>query len=143
MAKRLHKITHPVLGVVTWAEMKSAIAKIYDETGKRVCSWCHQEVPSGCRTRCGKELCKEMIWRARSWNRCARVVKRAAKSRCACGKYASEVDHIIPVSLGGTGDQENLRALCSEHHLEATRRLRRLGADYVAKEEQHANQTGR
>lgn len=37
-----------------------------------------------------------------------------ASGRCAyCGDFASQVDHIIPVSKGGTADRENLVAACS------------------------------
>lgn len=37
--------------------------------------------------------------------------------RCACGKPATEVDHIVPVCLGGTDDRENLRGICRGCHL--------------------------
>lgn len=53
---------------------------------------------------------------------------------CPCGKHSIEVDHIIPVSLGGLGDADNLRALCRECHKAETNRLRREKAGYVAAE---------
>lgn len=33
-----------------------------------------------------------------------------------CGAWANEVDHITPASLGGSDSEDNLRALCSQHH---------------------------
>lgn len=128
---REHRTTHPILGASSWREMQAA-ADAIRATGKRICTWCHGGISSGFRTRCGKEDCAEMIWRAYSWGRCIRVAMKAAKGLCPCGKLAAEVDHIIPVSLGGLGDQGNLRALCSGCHKEATARLRRERERYVA-----------
>lgn len=34
-----------------------------------------------------------------------------------CSAKATDVDHIIPGSAGGTDDYENLRSLCGWHHL--------------------------
>lgn len=48
---------------------------------------------------------------------------------------ASEVDHIVPLSKGGTDDPENLQGLCAEHHAdksardEGKTRRPRIGAD--------------
>lgn len=72
-----------------------------------------------------------MIWQATSWGRCAQLALRRDRF-CPCGKIALEVDHIIPVSLGGTGDQSNLRGLCHECHRRATARLRREKENYKA-----------
>jgi hypothetical protein len=33
-----------------------------------------------------------------------------------CGAPATEVDHIRPVSVGGTDDPANLRAVCRRHN---------------------------
>lgn len=35
-----------------------------------------------------------------------------------CGDYAEAVDHIIPVSRGGTNDRENLTAACTRCNME-------------------------
>jgi 5-methylcytosine-specific restriction protein A len=35
---------------------------------------------------------------------------------------ATEVDHIKPLSQGGTDDDFNTRNLCREHHIDATAR---------------------
>jgi 5-methylcytosine-specific restriction endonuclease McrA len=141
---RLHKTTHPVLGLVTWAEMVN-FRDTLRTAGKRVCTWCHEEVPEGLRTRCGKAECREKIWQAQSWGRCAKVALRrnrlcqgkliertgnSIRTRL-CGKRALEVDHIVPVSLGGSGDQSNLRCLCHECHLAATNALRKYKSEYA------------
>jgi hypothetical protein len=63
--------------------------------------------------------------------RCRREALRVNR-RCRCGKRAKEVDHIIPVSLGGGGDLWNLRSLCRQCHLEATKRLRSERTSYIA-----------
>jgi len=40
---------------------------------------------------------------------------------CWCGARASEVDHIIPVRMGGAKyDLRNLRSLCHPHHSQIT-----------------------
>jgi 5-methylcytosine-specific restriction protein A len=41
---------------------------------------------------------------------------------CWCGEPTTEVDHIVPLSAGGTDARENLRALCKRHHSARTRR---------------------
>jgi hypothetical protein len=33
-----------------------------------------------------------------------------------CGAPATEIDHIRPVSIGGTDDPANLRAVCRRHN---------------------------
>lgn len=49
---------------------------------------------------------------------------------CAkCGRTATEIDHIVPLSEGGLDEVSNLQALCSGHHRNKTvremeRRLR-------------------
>ena len=49
---------------------------------------------------------------------------------------AVEIDHIIPLSKGGTNDPSNLQGLCLDHHQQKTARdkgykkvRRRIGAD--------------
>ena len=47
-----------------------------------------------------------------------RVLEKYNYKCCACGRGADvcalEVDHIIPVSSGGTNDMDNLQCLCSD-----------------------------
>lgn len=125
---RVHRVTHPIIGLASWSEIKAAT----EVTGRKICWWCHSDVPKGLRTRCGKSECAEMIWRVSSWARCAQVALRSAGRKCQCGAGATEVDHIVPVSLGGSGDQSNLRAMCHDCHRAATAKLRREKKEYVA-----------
>jgi len=37
-----------------------------------------------------------------------------------CGSSATEVDHIVPIAMGGTHDRANLRGLWSTDHKRAT-----------------------
>jgi len=130
---RIHRVTHPRLGPVTWKEMEAAVKQIRAELGRKVCTWCHRDVPAGARTRCGNSHCNEMICRAQSWQRCVRIVMARDRHRCKlCGRGAGEVDHIVPVSLGGLGDVENLRALCTACHKTVTKRLRQQKEKYAA-----------
>jgi 5-methylcytosine-specific restriction endonuclease McrA len=131
---REHRTTHPILGPSTWREMREAASTIRRETSKRVCVWCHQEIPKGRRTRCGKEECNEGIYCAWSWGHCRHLAlwENYHLKKCQCGKPAAEADHIVPVSLGGTGDQDNLRPLCRACHKAETARLRRDKREYTA-----------
>lgn len=128
---RVHRVTHPIIGVASWNEIRLHAEAIRKALGRKVCSWCHGPVPSGSRTRCGKAECDELIWQAYSWQRCARMAMHAHR-RCECGAPSEEVDHIIPVSLGGTGDQWNLKPRCHDCHAKLTKRLRREKAAYIA-----------
>ena len=120
---RVHKVTHPRLGVVTWEEIQAARKAVSSSRGFKVCSWCWEPA---IRTRCGKPLCNEMIWRAQCWSRCRAACLRRDKICKLCGRARSaEADHVVPVSLGGTGDLENLRGLCRACHKLETSRLRR------------------
>ena len=37
-----------------------------------------------------------------------------------CGRLTTEVDHIVPLSEGGTNQRHNLRAMCKKHHSRRT-----------------------
>lgn len=52
------------------------------------------------------------------------------QSCLAAGRYsvAEEIDHIIPLSQGGTDDESNLQALCKACHKAKTRLERLEGA---------------
>ena len=78
-----------------------------------------------------------MLWQIQSWQHCRYVKLRTLSARLGCEKCGNtrcciEVDHIVPVSLGGTSDQHNLRALCDRCHKQATARLRREKEQYKA-----------
>ena len=126
---RIHRVSHPVLGPATWAEI------LAERRGHgRVCSWCFGPVPKGSRTRCSAH-CAEMIWRAYSPGRATLAAIKRDKATCVlCGNHwcMIEVDHIVPVCLGGLGDIDNLRCLCSACHKVETARLRREAGAYIA-----------
>jgi len=42
-----------------------------------------------------------------------------------CGKLATEADHVVALSLGGTWAVENGQGLCKRHHSQKTRREQR------------------
>lgn len=55
------------------------------------------------------------------WSRIRRRVLSRAGFSCemeGCRAPATEVDHIIPRSRGGSDEMDNLRALCPPHHRE-------------------------
>lgn len=139
MNTRVHRMTHPKFGPVSWRELQQAVNAIRQHEHRKVCSWC-LETPQGRRqTRCDKKQCEISIGRLVDWATVKRVVLRDANFTCAlCGRtgwdgdVSYECDHIVPVSLGGTGDVENLRCLCIICHRSETTRLRRLGADFIA-----------
>jgi 5-methylcytosine-specific restriction endonuclease McrA len=136
MNKRPHRITHPILGLVTWREMQDAQQEIFKHQAIRVCTWCHVRVPSGRRTRCDAKECAQSIRYACYPQTLFDYVRRRDKNTCQlCGDAQSdtEADHIIPVSLGGSGDMDNLRTLCVPCHKSETRRLRKEGKDFVAR----------
>lgn len=66
----------------------------------------------------------------KGWSKTRRRIMQRDRYECRtdvsgagliCGARATEVDHIIPRSEGGTDDMENLEAICHEHHLAKTR----------------------
>ena len=56
---------------------------------------------------------------SRRWGRVRRRVLDDAGWRCAlCGRYGSEVDHVVPLRLGGDPwDDGNLQAICNQCHI--------------------------
>lgn len=62
------------------------------------------------------------------WNKLRVIVLERDNHLCRecllCGKYttATDVDHIIPKSKGGTDDISNLQSLCHECHKKKTRK---------------------
>jgi hypothetical protein len=131
---RAHQVRHPHFGLVTWRELLALLKARKDRTGVKVCSWCLSAILFGRRTRCGANECQREISGLYSWAIRARQAYRKHGRKCAlCGAAALEIDHIIPVSLGGTGEIDNLRPLCIPCHKEETKRLRHDGPDYVAR----------
>jgi hypothetical protein len=52
-----------------------------------------------------------------------RVLSRTGMqcARAKCRLWAEEIDHIIPVWMGGADDETNMEGLCVEHHKIKTR----------------------
>ena len=56
-----------------------------------------------------------------AWSRIRQRVLRRDGNRCVlCGRAASEVDHIVPGSAGGSDDLRNLQSLCKPCHQQKT-----------------------
>jgi 5-methylcytosine-specific restriction endonuclease McrA len=52
-------------------------------------------------------------WRLPRWQRVERRVLDRDHHRCQmCGRYASIIDHVIPLCRGGTNDVDNFQVLC-------------------------------
>src|SRR3990167_939653 len=57
-----------------------------------------------------------------------RILERDMHMCRNCGGRATEVDHIVPVHQGGTGDDRNLVSLCESCHDKKTGRARQSQA---------------
>ena len=64
----------------------------------------------------------------RRWQRVRRQVLDAAGWHCAvCGKYANQVDHILPLHRGGERfDKSNLQPICRRDHILKTKKENRV-----------------
>jgi 5-methylcytosine-specific restriction endonuclease McrA len=132
---RVHQVRHPHFGVVGWRELLELLKQRKGRTGIRECSWCLGPVPAGSRTKCGSEACHREISGLYSWSiRTGQAFRKYGRKCLLCGAVGVlEIDHIIPVSLGGTGEIDNLRPLCTPCHKEEPKRLRTDGPNYVAR----------
>ena len=66
------------------------------------------------------------LQRPRNWKAIrARVLRRDGHRCRMCGQPGAEVDHIVPVSKGGSWEAANLQTLCRPHHIAKTRNERR------------------
>jgi 5-methylcytosine-specific restriction protein A len=55
------------------------------------------------------------------WQRLREIILSRDNYICAeCGRMATDVDHILPKSKGGTDDPDNLQSLCHEYHSRKT-----------------------
>lgn len=64
-----------------------------------------------------------MIRDLRGWSKVRRVVLGRDGGRCVlCGSVERlEVDHVRPVSIGGTNSLNNIRTLCKSCHVQKSR----------------------
>lgn len=70
--------------------------------------------------------------RGRRWMRLRHVVLVEEPVCKICGRKPSvEVDHIMPISKGGTDERDNLQGVCLECHEEKTRKDLGLGRKKV------------
>ncbi|MBU0615045.1 MAG: HNH endonuclease [Nanoarchaeota archaeon] len=93
----------------------------FDRYGNKLCRNCDETVSEGRRHYCS-EKCMEEFNRNNSWFFVRKDVLRRDKYRCSiCNKCFRkaflDVDHIIPVRMGGKFfEKANLRTLCKECH---------------------------
>ncbi len=98
----------------------------FDAEGRKLCRNCERPVAAHRRHYCSKE-CLDEFNRNNSWYWVRKAVLRRDRFRCSiCGqrfrKALLDVDHIIPVQMGGAlFDKANLRTLCRECHRSKTR----------------------
>ncbi|MGM5484675.1 MAG: HNH endonuclease [Nanobdellota archaeon] len=89
--------------------------------GQKLCRNCENPVAKGRRHYCSKR-CMEEFTKNHVWSFVRRDVLRRDKYRCSIckkrfRKRELDVDHIIPVHMGGQlFDKENLRTLCRGCH---------------------------
>ena len=97
-----------------------------DEFGRSLCRECAELVPKGRRAYCSNG-CMHKFTRDHTWSLVRDDVLRLHRFKCQiCDKrYRKsllEVDHIIPIHMGGQlFDKDNLRPLCKECHRAKTR----------------------
>lgn len=104
----------------------SDTADKFDESGNKICRNCYNLVSLTRRHYCSKE-CMDEFNRNNSWYWIRKDVLRRDSYRCSIckkrfRKKLLDVDHIIPLHLGGRLFQKaNLRTLCKECHKVKTR----------------------
>ena len=78
------------------------------------------KIPSKHRTRSIPAAVRDEVWQ-RDGGMCQ---YRDTKTGRKCGsRHAVQVDHVIPVAMGGTNDASNLRLLCRQHNAFAARQI--------------------
>jgi len=98
----------------------------FDSQGNKLCRNCEKRVAANRKHYCSEE-CMEEFNRNNSWFWVRKDVLRRDKWTCAiCNKRFKkkelDVDHIIPVQMGGQlFDKRNLRTLCKECHKAKTK----------------------
>ena len=105
--------------------------------GNPLCRWCGTETAGKRRTFCSKACVQEWEQRSNPAVMRAYVIKRDGRVCALCQDRDAlhyEVDHIQPISEGGTNEPSNLRVLCRRCHGKETGKLRkRLNASERAR----------
>lgn len=62
-----------------------------------------------------------------AWDRLRRRILKRDNRECQLGgpnclETASQVDHVVPISQGGTDDEDNLASACRQCHMEKSSR---------------------
>jgi 5-methylcytosine-specific restriction endonuclease McrA len=80
---------------------------------KRRCLTCRTVIASG--SYCAR--CRPRNGSTRAWRDLREQILLRDRGACVlCGRLAVEVDHIIPLSEGGSDSPGNLRSLCAPCH---------------------------
>lgn len=110
-------------------ERKENSRKLIYPTGLGVCINCGTELTGRHQTFCKRKACKREYARKYDWQTIRReIILRDLYTCQTCREiiekdHEMEIDHILPVSLGGDYfDRENLQLLCYECHGKKTRR---------------------
>jgi len=67
-----------------------------------------------------KEGQNRQYWSSYQWRKIRNIYLRKYPLCIECGNQATEVDHIIPVKLGGSNIESNLQPLCKSCHSRKT-----------------------
>lgn len=98
----------------------------FDEDGEKLCRNCSNMVAEGRRYYCSQK-CMDDFNRNNSWHFVRKDVLRRDNYRCSIckkrfRKSQLDVDHIIPVQMGGKlFEKANLRTLCKDCHKSKSR----------------------
>ena len=110
-----------------------------------LCKWCKAEVPPRRRAWCSRE-CADKFERVWNWEAMRRYVKSRDQLTCqrcqtkdpaipesrTSRRYDPwDVDHIVPLTEGGTDDPANLRLLCIPCHVDVGHEQRE--ANYISR----------
>jgi 5-methylcytosine-specific restriction protein A len=66
-------------------------------------------------------------WSSARWRRIREGFLKKHPFCIVCGEAATQVDHIVPVRLGGSDDESNLQSFCIRHHSSKTAKEGRWG----------------
>lgn len=132
---RIHKLTHPTLGPISWHELKQHVIRTFED--ERICHHCFVVKTKGNSKSCSSEICKDWLAKVKDYSICRKQAESRDGKYCTlCGLNGEfvqfEVDHIKPVSLDGTGDLENLRVLCLDCHKSETGKFLSSRRNFVA-----------